>query len=111
MIFRHHSPLLLSLLSTLLLSDCLKRGPGEQQCLDNHLHNVQIIAEDPSIPEPLRATILKSILDRNRVRAFVDECVNNRSMDRVHCELKADSLKELQECDKAFPIGQKKPEG
>lgn len=90
----------LGLVSITFVSNCKKPTPTEKDCVDVHMHNVNVIASDSSIPEEEKALILRSVLNPKLTSATVASCMQSKTKKQIQCEMNAKSFLELRACGK-----------
>ncbi|UOG38219.1 LipL41-expression chaperone Lep [Leptospira noguchii] len=97
------SAFLISILtfSTLFLIEC-RKTPNEEECVENQMHNVKLIADasEEEIPPTMQQIMLKQILQPDMSKAIVLRCMSEKTLKQVQCELKKEKFKDLIECKK-----------
>ncbi|PJZ51417.1 LipL41-expression chaperone Lep [Leptospira adleri] len=95
------SAFLISILSFcfLFLSAC-RKIPTEEECVENQMHNVKLIAQasETEIPTGMRQLMLKQILQPDMSRAIVLRCMSDKTLKQVQCELGKEKFLDLKEC-------------
>ncbi|RHX95934.1 LipL41-expression chaperone Lep [Leptospira yasudae] len=91
----------ISILSFLFLADC-RKTPKEEECVQNQMHNVKLIAQatEDEIPSGMQQLMLKQILQPDMSRAIVLRCMSDKTLKQVQCELEKEKFSELKECKK-----------
>ncbi|WP_061249555.1 LipL41-expression chaperone Lep [Leptospira alstonii] len=95
------SAFLISILtfSNLFLLDC-RKTPTEEECVENQMHNVKLIAQadETEIPPTMQQIMLKQILQPEISRAIVLRCMSHKTLKQVQCELGKEKFLDLKEC-------------
>ncbi|WP_429945064.1 LipL41-expression chaperone Lep [Leptospira yasudae] len=89
------------LFAFLLLFNC-RKTPNEEECVQNQMHNVKLIAQasETEIPPTMQQIMLKQILQPDMSRAIVLRCMSDKTLKQVQCELEKEKFSELKECKK-----------
>lgn len=89
------------LFAFLFLVDC-RKTPNEEECVENQMHNVKLIAQstEEEIPPGMRQLMLKQILQPDMSRAIVLRCMSDKTLKQVQCELEKEKFGDLKECKK-----------
>ncbi|MDV6235410.1 LipL41-expression chaperone Lep [Leptospira ellisii] len=87
------------LIPVLFLADC-RKTPNEEECVENHMHNVKLIAQAPEteIPPTMQQIMLKEILQPDMSRAIVLRCMQDKTLEQVRCELGKEKFSDLKTC-------------
>ncbi|PJZ71501.1 LipL41-expression chaperone Lep [Leptospira perolatii] len=86
----------------LLNSNCTRTTPTPEECVDAQVHIVKLIADDQSMDKQVQALMLRSILKPEMNEAIVKNCVLEKTLKQVKCELEATKFTELKKCKKEF---------
>ncbi|TGL94322.1 LipL41-expression chaperone Lep [Leptospira barantonii] len=88
-------------IAVLFFLDC-RKTPNEEECVENQMHNVKLIAQstDEEIPTGMRQLMLKQILQPDMSRAIVLRCMSDKTLKQVQCELAKEKFGDLKECTK-----------
>ncbi|APH42740.1 LipL41-expression chaperone Lep [Leptospira interrogans] len=87
--------------SILFFIEC-RKTPNEEECVENQMHNVKLIADasEDEIPPTMQQIMLKQILQPDMSKAIVLRCMSEKTLKQVQCELKKEKFRDLIECKK-----------